>query len=210
MRTDDLVRLLAADARQTTPLRTAVLLAAIAGGAVACLAFLAVIGARPDLLSAMLNPQVTFKFAFAASVATAAIAYGLRAIRPGVRPSSVAFGLPVLILLVIGVIAEASVTPPAAWPAATLGSHPWTCVGLILATSLLPIAALLQAMRAGAPARPGAAGAAAGLGGGAIGAMVFALYCPNDSVLFVAIWYVLALTIACALGAALGARRLAW
>lgn len=210
MRTDDLIRALAADARGTTPLRTSVLLAATAGGAVACLAFVALVGARPDLLSAMSDPRVAFKFAFAASVATAAVAYGLRAIRPDTRPSGLAFGLPVLILLVTGVVTEASVTPPAAWPAATLGSHPWTCVGLILATSLLPIAALLQTMRAGAPAHPGAAGAAAGLGGGAIGAMVFALYCPNNSVLFVAIWYVLALGIACVIGAALGARRLAW
>lgn len=209
MRTDDLVRLLAADARRATPLRTAVPLAAIASGAAACLAFLAIIGVRPDLLSAMSDPRVAFKFAFAASVATAAVAYGLRVIRPEDRPSGFVFGVPVLALLLIGVV-ETFVTPIAAWPSAALGFSPFRCVGLIVATSLLPIAALLQAMRAGAPARPGVAGAAAGLGGGAIGAMVFALYCPNDSVLFVAIWYVLALGIACALGAALGARRLAW
>ena len=79
-----------------------------------------------------------------------------------------------------------------------------------MAIALLPIAALLQAMRSGAPRRPALAGAAAGLGGGAIGAGVFALYCPNDSVLFVAIWYGLGLAIAGVLGAALGARRLAW
>ncbi len=193
MRTDDLVRLLAADARRATPLRTAVPLAAIASGAAACLAFVAIIGVRPELLSAMSDPRVAFKFAFAASVATAAVAYGLRVIRPEDRPSGFVFGVPVLALLLIGVVVETSVTPIAAWPSAALGFSPFRCVGLIVATSLLPIAALLQAMRPGAPARPGVAGAAAGLGGGAIGAMVFALYCPNDSVLFVAIWYVLAL-----------------
>ena len=96
MRTDDLVRLLAADARRTTPPRTSVLLAAIAGGALACLAFVNIIGVRPDLLSAMSDPRVAFKFAFAASVATAAVAYGFRAIEPDTRPSGLAFGLPVL------------------------------------------------------------------------------------------------------------------
>lgn len=210
MRTDDFVKLLAADARQTTSLRTSILLAALASGSVVCLAFVALFGARPDLLSVMSNPRVAFKFAFAASVATAAVAYGLRALRPEDRSSGLVFGAPVLALLIIGAVADAATTPQSAWASAALGSAPLRCVGVIVVISLLPIAALLQAMRSGAPARPGVAGAAAGLGGGAIGAAVFALYCPNDSALFVAIWYVISLAIACALGAALGARRLAW
>ena len=51
---------------------------------------------------------------------------------------------------------------------------------------------------------------AAGIGGGAIGATVFALYCPNDSVLFVAKRYGLGLAMTGALGAAVAARRLEW
>jgi len=42
-------------------------------GAVACLAFVALVGVRADLLSALSNPQVAFKFVFSASVALAAL-----------------------------------------------------------------------------------------------------------------------------------------
>ncbi len=105
---------------------------------------------------------------------------------------------------------EMYMTPSAAWLSAAIGTAPFRCLGMIVAVSILPVVALLEAMRSGAPPHPTLAGAAAGLCGGAMGAGIFALYCPNDSVLFVAGWYVLALTISCALGAMIGARRLAW
>jgi hypothetical protein len=84
------------------------------------------------------------------------------------------------------------------------------CLTTIFVLSLPATAALMAAMRSGAPRRPTLAGAAAGLGGGAIGAAVFALYCTNDSALFVAVWYVLGMLISGAIGAAVGASKLAW
>lgn len=210
MKTDDLVRALAADSRRAAPPRTLVVRAALASGAIACLAFVALVGVRPDLLSALADPRVAFKFAFAGSAAIAAVAYALRASRPDDRSSPLVFALPVMALLAVGVALELSLTPKVIWPSAAVGTAPFRCLALIVAVALVPIAALLQAMRSGAPRHPTLAGAAAGLGGGAIGAAVFALYCPNDSVLFVAIWYGLGLVIAGALGAAVGARRLAW
>lgn len=210
MRTDDLVRLLAADARRTAPPQTLIVGAAVASGAIACLAFVALVGVRADLRSALSDPRVGFKFAFAASAAITAAAYGLRAIRPEDRSSPLVFALPVLALLALGVALELSMTPKALWSSAAWGLAPFRCLSLIVVVALLPIGALLQAMRSGAPRRPALAGAAAGLGGGAIGAAAFALHCPNDSALFVAIWYGLGLAIAGVLGAAVGARRLAW
>lgn len=210
MKTNDLVQLLAADARPTPPLRSVLLIAAGASGAVACLAFVALVGVRADLLSALAKPEVAFKFVFSAGVALAAAAYSVKASRPQDRQPTVAFFFPVLCLLGIGVVTELCITPSAAWLPAAVGTAPFGCLGMIVALSILPVLVLIQAMRSGAPRRPTLAGAAAGLCGGAIGATVFALYCPNDSVLFVACWYVLALTISCALGAIVGARRLAW
>jgi hypothetical protein len=210
MRTDDLVRLLAADARRTAPPRTLIILAVLASGAIACLALIALVGVRSDLLSALSDPRVTFKFAFAATAAIAAVAYGLRAIRPEDRSSPLFFALPVVALIAVGIALELSLTPASTWSSAAWGTTPFRCLGLIVTVALVPIAALLQALRAGAPCRPTIAGAAAGLGGGAIGAAVFALHCPNDSVLFVAIWYGLGIAIAGAVGAAGGRRRLAW
>lgn len=210
MNTDDLIRILAADGRRAIPPRRRVLAAAIAGGGVACIAFMAIVGARPDLTSAIWNPRVAFKFVFAGATAAAALRFGVKVSRPEDRTSVVTLLLPVLALLVMGAGTDAYLTPPNAWAAAALGTTPLTCVGMIVVVAILPVSALLQAMRAGAPSSPTLAGAAAGLGGGAIGAGVFALNCPNDSVLFVAIWYVLALAVTCVFGAVLGAWKLAW
>ena len=210
MKTDDLVRLLTADAGRTVPPRTRIICTALASGASLCLAFVVLVGVRPDLLSALADPRVTFKFAFAASAGIAAAAYGTRAIRPEDRSSPLVFALPVIALLILAVSLELLVTPRAGWSSAAHGVAPLRCLAMILTLALPATAALLFAMRAGAPRRPTLAGAAAGLGGGAIGAAVFALYCPNDSALFVAAWYVPGLLIAGAIGAAFGRRRLAW
>ena len=210
MKTDDLVRLLAADARRTAAPRTAILRAALVSGIIVCLAFVALVGVRPDLLSALADPPVAFKFVFTASVASAAAAYGLRAIRPDDGSSPLVFALPVMVLLAGAAALELSVTPRATWLSAATGTAPLRCLVLIVASALFPVAALLATMRSGAPRRPALAGAAAGIGGGAIGAAVFALHCPNDSALFVAIWYGLGLAITGAIGASVGARRLAW
>jgi hypothetical protein len=51
------------------------------------------------------------------------------------------------------------------------------------------LAALLWALRGLAPTRPALAGAAAGLAAGAVGALAYALHCPELSPTFVAVWY---------------------
>ncbi|HUI21148.1 MAG TPA: NrsF family protein, partial [Methylocella sp.] len=58
--------------------------------------------------------------------------------------------------------------------------------------------------------RPALAGAAAGLLAGAIGAAFYATHCPDDSPLFVATWYTLAIAFVTAIGAIAGARLLRW
>ena len=210
MKTDDLVRLLAADAGPPVPLRNRIVCTALASGALLGLAFVVLIGVRPDLISALADPRVAFKFVFTGCAGIAAAAYGTRAMRPEDRSSPLVFALPVMALLVLAVLLELLVTPSAGWLSAAHGVAPLRCLVMILALALPATAALLFAMRAGAPRRPALAGATAGLGGGAVGAAVFALYCPNDSALFVAAWYVPGFLIAGAIGAALGRRRLAW
>jgi hypothetical protein len=68
----------------------------------------------------------------------------------------------------------------------------------------------LLALRQAAPEHPAFAGAAAGLFAGAIGAACYATHCPDDSPLFVAAWYTLAIGFAAAIGAAAGRRLLRW
>jgi len=49
-----------------------------------------------------------------------------------------------------------------------------------------------------------------GLVAGAIGAMAYALHCPNDSLPFVAFWYGGTIVLCTLAGAALGPRLLRW
>ena len=210
MRTNEFVKVLAADAHGTVPPQRLLISAALASGAVLCALFVALVGVRPDLLSALGDPRVAFKFAFAGSAVLAAAAYGMRAVRPEDRSSPLAFALPVTALLGVAIALELSLTSRAEWSSLAQGASPSRCLTTIFVLSLPATAALIAAMRSGAPRRPTLAGAAAGLGGGAIGAAVFALYCTNDSTLFVAVWYVLGMLISGAIGAAVGASKLAW
>ena len=84
------------------------------------------------------------------------------------------------------------------------------CLRSIPFLGFAPLIATLLALRNGAPERPALAGAAAGLFAGAIGAAIYATHCPDDSPLFVAVWYPIAIAFMTALGAMLGARLLRW
>ena len=73
---------------------------------------------------------------------------------------------------------------------------------------IAPLALFIAALRYGAPARPTLAGAVAGLAAGGISATLYAAHCTDDSPLFVATWYTLAIAILTAAGA-LGGRAFA-
>ena len=57
---------------------------------------------------------------------------------------------------------------------------------------------------------PALAGAVAGTLAGSLGAALYAAHCVDDSPLFVATWYGLAITVVAVVGALLGARLLRW
>ncbi len=73
-----------------------------------------------------------------------------------------------------------------------------------------PLAALLVGLRAGAPRSPAMAGATAGLLAGALAAALYATHCPDDSPLFVLLWYVPSIALVALAGAAVGNRVLRW
>jgi hypothetical protein len=67
-----------------------------------------------------------------------------------------------------------------------------------------------MALRAGAPRVPAWAGAVAGLLAGCLSAALYATHCPDDSPLFVAVWYALAVMLVTLAGALAGHRLLRW
>ena len=85
-----------------------------------------------------------------------------------------------------------------------------TCPFSIAMLSLPLLAATLWAMKGLAPTRLALAGASAGLLAGAMGALVYALHCPESTLPFLATWYVLGMAIPTLAGALLGPRLLRW
>lgn len=64
--------------------------------------------------------------------------------------------------------------------------------------------------RFGAPTDLTSAGLYAGLTAGGIGALGYALHCNDDSLAFIAVWYVVAIMLCGIVGRALGSRLLRW
>ncbi|MBR0556543.1 DUF1109 domain-containing protein [Ciceribacter sp. L1K23] len=211
MKTDELIRLLSEDAPVRMRYRRA-LAAAIVFGAVAAVSLLlSTYGLRPDLADQIETLRVAFKIGASLLAAVLACRLVLRIGRPGLSVRGAALSLLVpLGLLVLAVAAELVVLPQADWMPKLLGRNATFCLVLVPTLSFLPLVALLWAMRNGAPDNPGLAGAAAGIAAGAIGATVYALHCPDDSPLFVATWYPLAIAIVTIAGYGAGRRALRW
>ena len=177
--------------------------------AFAAVVFLATLGPRPDIAAAA--ETVRFRFKFLVTITLAVSAFGcVRALsRPDVPPHRAIAGMAAApILIVLAVIAELFVLPSDSWSATMIGTNSVACLTFIPLIGLGPLAILLLALRHGAPTRPGTAGAVAGLLAGGIAATFYAAQCNNDSPLFVAVWYTVAVAILAILGA-VGASRFA-
>jgi hypothetical protein len=84
------------------------------------------------------------------------------------------------------------------------------CLANILLLSVIPFVAVLFALREGAPSSPSLAGAAAGLLAGALAATAYVMHCTEDSPLFVAVWYTLAIGLLTLVGLPFGRYMLRW
>lgn len=211
MKTAELIDLLARGAgaapRVVVGPRLAVV--ALAGGLASTLLALAWLGPIP---AAMLGtPAPWVKLGYAALVAAGALWLVAKLALPLARLSS-----PVrAVLAVFGVMAllgaaALGAAPPDVRPAALLG-HSWaTCPWNVLVLSLPALAGTLGVVRAVAPTRLRAAGFAAGLLAGAVGAFGYAFACEEQSLAFVALWYSAGIVLAGGLGALLGPRALRW
>jgi hypothetical protein len=212
MKTEDIIEALVLDAsRLRYSLAQRVLGAALLGALVAGVLFAIVLGVRPDIRIAFETWRFVFKFALALICMACAWWACLELARPEVRLKDVvgwiAFGPA---LLTVAVIYELMVITPAQWAERAVGNYAGTCLLAIPLLSIIPLAALLMALRAGAPRVPAAAGAVAGLLAGGLSAALYATHCPDDSPLFVAVWYTLAVTLVMLIGASVGHRVLRW
>jgi hypothetical protein len=211
VKTGDLIRALAADGMVPPPPRRVLALALIPGVAIAVCLYFAVLGLRPHFLELLGEPRFLFKICFTILLVGLAAAVAPRLLRPGSGGRGL-LGLIVIppALLAVAVLAELIAVPAAQWGHRLIGSNAMVCLKSIPFLGLAPLVATLIAFRNGAPDNPTLAGAGAGLFAGAIGAALYATHCPDDSPLFVAVWYPLGISFVTALGAVAGSRLLRW
>ena len=212
MRTDDLVHAMVADrAAAQSPLGRQFALAIVIGFAISAVLFWINLGPRPDIAAAALTVRFDLKIVQALLLAATAVALVSRLARPGAGTGLQKAALTAVpSLLAIAVIAELLIVPAGEWQAKLVGSNAGICLTAIPLLSLPLLAALLLALRHGAPTSRAAAGAAAGLVAGGLGAALYATHCTDDSPLFVAFWYSIAIGAVTVLGAVLGRRLLHW
>ena len=212
MKTGDLIRALAADSEvRAMPPGRALALALIPGVAIALGLHIAVLGLRPHLLTLLGEPRLLFKLCLTVLLAAVSGALVLRIARPGACIRRITLLLAIVPTLLAGAnLAELSAVPADLWGQRLIGSNAKFCLASIPFLAAAPLVAALLALRQGAPERPALAGAAAGLFAGAIGAACYATHCPDDSPLFLAAWYTLAIGFVAAIGAAAGRRLLRW
>ncbi|WP_371348188.1 NrsF family protein [Ancylobacter sp. IITR112] len=212
MKTDDLIRALAADTRRSAPplgtvRRAALVLAVLLAGAVFSLS----LGPRPDALAALETVRFLFKFVVTLALAASAFVLLGRLVRPGeAARAPLGWLLAGPLLLVIGVGLELLAVPAAEWSTRLVGVNARTCLTFIPLIGAAPLVVFLAVLRHGAPTRPVLAGAVAGLLAGGLAAAFYAAHCPDDSPLFVASWYSLAIAGLAAAGALIGPRVARW
>lgn len=212
MKTSELIAALAADP-VPEPIRIVRRIGAgLAVGLVGALVFYAlVLGPRPDFAQALGTIRFNLKFVDALALALPSLLLLVRLARPDAKPGALALWLVApLVLLAAAVVVELIVVPRDEWLHRLVGHNMRYCMTMIPMMAAPILAALIVALRAGAPQHPGWTGALAGAAAAGLASFLYASHCPDNSPLFVATWYPLATLICAAVGAWAGRRFLEW
>lgn len=211
--TDDLIARLSADLKPVPrgAMFRLVLGAVMVGAIISSIAMLGSIGVRADIDTASSTMIFWTKFTYTLAFALLGAVAVLILTRPDGRtrwPWFVALG--VLVLLIISAFVQLLRAAPADMMPLVFGASPMRCLTYAVAFSLPILAASLLVMRRLAPANPTLAGFAAGLMSGGTGACIYAFACDEPGMMFLAIWYTLAIALVGLLGAILGRFLLRW
>jgi len=210
MQTEQLIRTLAADnAHRARPVGLVLALALLVAVPVSTAMFLAGFGVRPDVMTAMHNPFFDLKFVVTLTLAITAIIVSLHLSRPEASLKGWAWLLLIPAgILIVGIVCEMMIPQRLPMMTRLIGSNSRICMTVIPLLAVPVLVAALIGLRHGAPARPAVAGAIAGLLSAGIAATLYASHCTDDSPLFVATWYPIAIALVTAVGALAGSRVL--
>ena len=210
MNTDQLIQTLVADTgRRERPVGSVLATTLAISGASSMAMFFVSLGFRPDIDTAIYNPFFDLKFLVTISLAVSAVAISIHLSRP--EASLAGWKWLLLIpagLLALGIASEMMLPQRLPWSTRLIGSKSQACMTAIPLLSLPILIAALVALRHGAPSRPAVAGAFAGLLSAGCAATLYASQCIDDSPLFVATWYSIAIAAVTALGALAGNKLL--
>jgi hypothetical protein len=212
MKTDDLIRALTSDLgppRPSIEQRFGALL--LPGVVVALILFAVTLGPRPDFMAVKGDPRFIFKFVITLLLALCSAMLVWRLVRPGAPKRLQVAALAIVpVVLAAGVVAELVAMPRPMWEPRMVGANGLVCLVSIPFFALPMLIAAIAALRHGAPTNPGLTGVVAGLFSGGIAAAIYAAHCPDDSPLFIALWYSLAITVVAAVGGLAGRYALRW
>lgn len=211
MKTDNLIDLLSQDTPVRFRLGRLMFSALVIGAILSAIMLVVTIGVRPHISDALQNGRVIFKLVVTMALAVTAFNLALNVGKPGIALGRhvLALGVP-LAILILGVTFELLAVPAGQWEANLVGRYSSYCLIYIPLLSFAPFAAFFWALKHAAPEDSGFAGAAMGLASAGIGAAIYAWHCPDDSPLFVATWYVIAIVVVTLLGYFVGRRWLVW
>ncbi|MEO8315782.1 MAG: NrsF family protein [Pseudomonadota bacterium] len=178
MNTRQLITALVIDYRVSPAPAPALVRWMIPACALSTVALLATAGLRQDLALVAATPRVLFKWLFAGALILASIGALLRLARPGVNLGKWSTASCAVVLTLAPGVAAELLLPRGQWIAQARGLNATWCLRMI------PLLA------------------------GAVGAALYALHCTDDSPLFVATWYSLAILAMTGAGAIAGARWL--
>ena len=164
MRTSEFIAALAADP-VPEPIRLGRrVAAALAIGFAASLAIFALLlGPRPDIAAGVNSARFWLKFVDSFAFALPSLLLTLRLARPDAKPRALALWLIApFVLLAAGVVVELMVVPQSEWLSRLVGENAMHCTVTIPMLAAPILAALIVALRAGAPLHPSLTGALAG------------------------------------------------
>jgi hypothetical protein len=171
----------------------------------------ATIGPREDIMLAATTVRFLFKFVVTIALAASAAVVLDRVARPGAsRPAQWLWLLLAPVLLAAAIGLELAAQPQEQWSMLTTGKNNLVCLTYVPLIGIAPLAVMILALRRAAPTRPMLAGVIAGLVAGGIAATFYAAHCTDDSPLFVATWYTLAIAILATLGGVAGRLFARW
>jgi hypothetical protein len=211
VKTDQLISALSADRlAPTRPIDRSILIALLGGSVLAAVMFTLLLRVRTDAAASLSEWRFLLKFVVTLGLALPAIALLLRSARPFAdrMPWWVLLFAP--LVLGTGIAGELMSIPSAIWMQRLVGHNALYCLTLIPLLSIAPLVWVFAALKRGAPENPGVAGAVSGLVCSSIAAALYAMHCQDDSPLFIATWYVIAISAMTLIAGIVGSRVLRW